>query len=309
MACAAAMNFRTHQVSAEALAALATGGGGAAAVRTLADAQYSKHLLLVWGVMNEARRTGHARAGHACRGYELLTDVQRHAPGAVEAVLRHPSVGAWAGRALRGLLSGEQQARAAGEPAQLAALAAAAAIRARFACAIEVPVHHGTITLPSVGQVALAPESAPDSMASVRYTPEGARVIAGRQLILIPADTRLDAPGWRGLRPLHAEAGGMTLRLMIDDLDPDRMPSARDLGGRLSHVEALRWQDVLPAAWDLLTSQPGTAAEEIQAAIRVLTPLRQPPHGQVSASSREVFGCVGPVTPRRRPDPGGYPGA
>ena len=117
-------------------------------------------------------------------------------------------------------------------------------------------------------------------------------MIAGHQLILIPADTRVDAPGWRGLRPIHAEAGGMTLRLVIDDLDPDRMPSARDLGGRLSHVEALRWQDVLPAAWDLLTSQPGTAAEEIQAAIGVLTPLRQPPHGQISASSREVFGCV-----------------
>ena len=84
-----------------------------------ADAQYSKYLLLVWGVMNEARRTGHAQAGDACRGYELLTDVQRHAPGAVEAVLRHPSVGAWAGRALRALSAatagpGRRRARPAG---------------------------------------------------------------------------------------------------------------------------------------------------------------------------------------------------
>ena len=84
----------------------------------------------------------------------------------------------------------------------------------------------------------------------------------------------------------------VTLRLVIDDLDPDRMPSAWDLGGRLSHAEAMRWQQLLSPAWDLLTRQPGTAAEEIRAAIRVLTPLRRPAHGQISASSREVFGCA-----------------
>ena len=178
------------------------------------------------------------------------------------------------------------------EPAQLAALAAAAAIRARYPCAIKVPVHHGLITLPSVGQVTLVPEPASDGLADVRYTPEGARVIAGGLPVFIPADTSADAPGWQGLRPIRGAAGGVTLRLVIDDLDPDRMPSAWDLGGRLSHAEAMRWQQLLSPAWDLLTRQPGTAAEEIRAAIRVLTPLRRPAHGQISASSREVFGCA-----------------
>ena len=84
----------------------------------------------------------------------------------------------------------------------------------------------------------------------------------------------------------------MTLRLVLDDLDPDRMPSARDLGGRLSPAEATRWQRILPQAWDLLADLPGTAAEEIHAAVRVLTPLRRPAHGQVSTSSREAFGGV-----------------
>jgi uncharacterized protein len=295
----AALTFPEHQVSAETLAALATGGGGAAAVRPLAAAQYSKHLLLVRTVMDMAWKTRHAQASHARRGYELLIEVAGHAPGAAEAVLRHPSVGAWGSRTLRALLTGERQVPAgepaSHEPAQLAALAAAAAIRARYPCAIEVPVLRGVVTLPSVGQVDLSPGSGPgpDGMANVRYTPEGARVIAGRRLVPIPVDTGVDAPGWRGLRPLRAAAGGMTLRLVLDDLDPDRMPDAGDLSGRLSPAEAARWRQILPPAWNLLATQPGTAAEEIPAAIRVLTPLRPPPHGQISASSREVFGCVG----------------
>jgi len=299
----AALTFPGHEVSAETLAALATGGGGVAAVQPLVAAQYTKHLLLVRAVMDMTWKTQHAQAGQARRGYELLTEVAGHAPGAAEAVLRHPSVGAWGSRTLRVLLNGERQAPAnqpAGhEPAQLAALAAAAAIRSRYPCAIEVPVLRGVITLPSVGQVALSPGpgpgpgAGPDGMANVRSTPEGARVIAGRRLVFIPVDTGADAPGWRGLRPLHAAARGITLRLVLDDLDPDRMPDAGNLGDRLSPAEATRWQHILPRAWGLLAAQPGTAAEEIRAAIRVLTPLRPPPRGQLSASSREVFGCVG----------------
>ena len=129
-------------------------------------------------------------------------------------------------------------------------------------------------------------------MANVRFTAEGTRVIMGRRLVLVPADTRTDGPGWRGLRRLRATERGMTLRLVIDDLDPDRMPSARDLGGRLSLAESNRWQRILPRAWDLLADLPGTAAEEIHAVVRALTPLRRPAHGQVSSSSREAFGGV-----------------
>jgi len=312
------MSVPPHRVCGDMLAALATGGGGAAAVRHLAAAQYSKHVLLIWAVRDTARRMRHPQASHAARGCELLAEVQRQAPDAVEAVLRHPAAGAWAARTLRALLSEEQPtgtrpARPGAEPARLAALAAAAAIRARYPCAIEVPAYRGVVTLPSVGQVMLsagwaaagrswaggpgaggpaAPGPAAGAMANVRYTAEGTRVIMGRHLVLVPTDTRTDGPGWRGLRRLCATERGMTLRLVIDDLDPDRMPSARDLGGRLSLAEATRWQRILPQAWDLLADLPGTAAEEIHAVVRALTPLRRPAHGQVSSSSPEAFGGV-----------------
>ena len=159
------MSVPSHRVSGDMLAALATGGGGADAVRHLAAAQYSKHLLLIWAVRDSARRMRHPQASHAARGCELLDEVQRYAPGAVETVLRHPATGAWATRALRALASGDQAAgtrpaRPGAEPARLAALAAAAAIRARYPGSIEVPAYRGVVTLPSVGQVMLSQGSA-----------------------------------------------------------------------------------------------------------------------------------------------------
>lgn len=106
------MSLPRHHLSSDTFAALAAGGGGAAAARQLAAAQHSKHVLLVWGVMDASRAAGHPQAGHACRGYELLAEIQRRAPDAVEAVLRHPAVGGWAERTLRALdASGPASAR------------------------------------------------------------------------------------------------------------------------------------------------------------------------------------------------------
>ncbi len=324
------MSLPQHQLSAESLAALARGGGGATAVGQLAAAQHSKHVLLVWGVMHTARAAGHPQAEAARSGYQLLGEIQRRAPAAVEAVLRYPAVGGWARRTLRGLRSapgtapgdrgpalsgppsrgggdpgtatlapGNAPARltagdgvAAGEPAQLAALAAAAAVLARHSCAIDVPVRSGRVTLPAVGQAALRPAAARGSRATVRVTAAGTRLTRGRQLVHIPAGADQDAPGWRSLRPLRAIAAGLPIRLVIDDLDPYRMPSAAGLGGRLSASEAARWQVLLAQAWDLLAGQHAGLAAEIQTALQVLTPLLPPSHGQLSASSREVFGCV-----------------
>jgi HEXXH motif-containing protein len=313
------MTFPRHTLSSGDFAELAAGGGGEAAVRQLAAAQHSKHVLLVWGVMDAARAAGHPQAGRARRGYELLAEIQRHAPEAVATVLRYPAVGGWAERTLRALRSGPAgmgraaataaaparadpgnapaqvaagQAAATGEPGQLAALAAAAAILAGYPCVIEVPVTGGLVTLPSLGQAVLPAGPAAPLTACVRCAPGEARVIAGRQLIRIPPDPGEDAPGWRGLRSLRACSGGRGIQLLLDDLDPFRMPSAALLGGRLDAAEAARWRDVLGHAWDVLTAGHAHTAAEIRAAIRVLTPLQPPQRGQLSASSREVFGAV-----------------
>ncbi|MER6826316.1 HEXXH motif domain-containing protein [Streptosporangium sp. NPDC000563] len=284
------MNLPEHRIPAKVFSDLAHGGGGAPAVSRLSAAQYSKHALLVRAVVETARTTGHAEAPATRRAYDLLATVQRRHPGAVDAVLRHSSVGAWARRTIRMLRAGDTRAT----PGQLSALAAAAAIRSRTACDIDVPAADGVVTLPSLGQAILSPTV---SWATVECAAEGAEVTADRMVVRIPDDPRRDASGWRGLRTLSAEADGVPLRLVIDDLDPYRMPETANIGERLSEAETERWQSTLHTAWDLLVRHHRTVAEEVSTAITVLTPLVAPAGGQSSSTSRETFGCVALSTP------------
>ncbi|MFO7249243.1 MAG: HEXXH motif domain-containing protein [Actinomycetes bacterium] len=288
------MNLREHRIPVQVFDELADGGGGSSAVARLAAAQHSKHVLLVRGVVEAAKAAGHPDAGAARRAYDLLAAIQMRDGDAVDAVLRHPSVGAWA----RDTIKAIQEKRPGATPLGLAGLAAAAAIRAGTECEVDVPADEGVVTLPSLGQAVLAPTV---TEATVHCTADGAEVSGGGMIVAIPADPRQDGPGWRGLRTVSAESDGVPLRLVIDDLDPYRMPGTANMGGRLSGGDAETWQERLQAAWRLLVRHHRTVADEVRTAISVLTPLREPPTGgQSSATSRETFGCVALSTP---PDP------
>jgi hypothetical protein len=125
------------RVSASDFAALARGGGGAA-VRTLRLARRSRTLLLIRSIAADPA----ARAAFA-----LLCEVARVAPDAVDRVLDHPSVGAWATRTALALRRG-----AAARPAELAFTAAAAAVRAGVPVDLEFPPVE-VFSLPSLGVV------------------------------------------------------------------------------------------------------------------------------------------------------------
>lgn len=269
-----------HHISETTLAALAAGHGGAEAVRQLVAIQYSRHVLLVYGVTETAARTSHPRADRVRAAFDLLADIQSDAPGEVDEVLRHPSVGAWALQALTG----------DADPFGLAGVAAAAAVRSGIPCAIDVPVAGGRLTLPSLGQAILPGDG---GVARVRVTERGTATVAdGAARIEIPADPHRDAPGWRGLRRLTAGTGGAdAFGLLVDDLDPHRLPGA-SLRGRLSAEEASTWEAILRDAWRLLRRHHRTTAEEIRTAIRVLTPLRPPARDHVSATSPHAFGST-----------------
>ncbi|MGH4000847.1 MAG: HEXXH motif domain-containing protein [Pseudonocardiaceae bacterium] len=281
------MNVRLHHLPDDVFGALAAGGGGVWGLRLLTAAQYSKHLLLLRGVVDTAAAFGHPQAAHARHAYDLLAAIQEQAPNDVDTVVRHPAVGAWAWRTLRALHGGAAMVGA--EPGRFAALAAAAAIRSRTPCTLDLPVTNGAIILPSLGVVTFPGH---DSTAVVRCAADGAAVFAASGCVRVPADPDESAPGWRPLPRIIAEASGMTLHLLIDDLDPFRMPATAKTAPQLSARDIGWWRTALCEAWKLLVRYHPTTAEEIAAAIRVLTPLTSPPDGQVSASSRETFGTV-----------------
>lgn len=259
------MNVAHHRMPREMFQALARGGGGLHAVRELAAAQHSKHLLLLSAVAGAARSRDDRQG---MRGYELLAEVQRQDPAAAEEVIRHPSVGAWAVRTLRA------QAPPAAEPAGLAAVGAAAAIRAGVPAEIEVPVTDGLVVLPSLGAAAANGQAAIVRTSPAEVSSPGLRVAVNE-----------GGRHWLGLRRVRAGS----FDVLIDDFDPFRMPTQRNLTARLTSAEVGELSAMLGDVW--LVLDPAVAAE-VAAAVRVIVPCHAPPGGYVSVTAPENFGAV-----------------
>lgn len=132
------MTVAPFRVSAADFTALARGGGGVSAVRMLRSARRSRTSLMIRSIA----------ADPAARpAFALLCEVARVAPAAVERVLDHPSVGAWATRTVLAMRRGS-----AARPAELAFTAAAAAVRAGVPVDLAFPPV-SVFSLPSLGVV------------------------------------------------------------------------------------------------------------------------------------------------------------
>lgn len=279
---------RYHSLSSAQFADLARGGGDQDAIEQLVAAQRSKHLILLSKVAELARRGDHQDDALGVAGYELLAEVQRQDPAAAAEVIGYPSVGAWAlhvirssapaaGTAPADTASAASAALPGVRPAGLAAIAAAAAIRAGLDAEIEVPVLGAGVLLPSLGTAEAV---------------GGTAVVAAKEAEVRSGNLRVRArpgePGWRELRRVTAGP----LSVLVDDLDPFRMPTP-DGGptGRLTPSQLTEFRDTLRAAWPVL---PSASAAQIAAIVRVIVPYRPPESGDfhISISSPQVFGTV-----------------
>lgn len=267
-----------HSLDAEKFAALARGGGGVAAIGQLVAAQRSTHLILLGKVAELARRGDRPDDGLALAGYQLLARTQRQNAAAAAEVIGYPSVGAWALHVIRADGSDSGGTRRAARPSGLAAIAAAAAIRAGLGAEIEVPVDDGTVMLPFLGAA-----DAVGGTAVVASKPAEPAVVRSGDLRVA---LRPGAPGWRELR--RAAAG--SLDVVLDDLDPFRMPTPDgEPTGRLAPSRVAELRSALRATQAVLSP---ASAEEIAAIVRVIVPYQAPESGHVSTSSPQVFGTV-----------------
>lgn len=283
------MSLPRHSVAVRVFDELAAGGGGRTAARRLVAGQLSKHLILLRHVFAIGQNADLRQAARTRRGWDLLVAVQHHDQASAEALIRYPSVGAWAFRTVR--VSRGAPAVPGAEPGQLSAIAAAAAIRARMPAEIEVPVVDGTVVLPSLGTVA-----ASGPLAVVCIGEDGAHVVSAGRRLDIPQPPEQDADGWRGLHRLTTGP----FNVLIDDIDPFRMPKIGNLSPRLSHTEVSKWNAEFQLAWPLLETHHPIVAAEIAEIIGVIVPLERPPDGQVSCSSPQACGAAALSEP---PDP------
>lgn len=231
---------------------LAHGHGGAEAVRHLALFQQSlRHRLLAEVcAVADARRPGatDALAAPTAHAVETLRhlDADARCHAAVADVLAHPCLRTWAVRVL------ERDAPPPADLAHLAAIAAAAAIRAGADADVAVPVRHGAVHLPTLGRLVIAPHQRAHRGAGTRAgtpcadcdpcdprdprdpsgasrAPDGADETYGPDwgTALVNLHIRggscsiTAAPGWQAVRaiPLLGLAGGA---LAVEDTDPYR---------------------------------------------------------------------------------------
>ena len=272
-----------HRVPAASFDALASGLGDPATIRLLAAGQLSKRLLLLRLLLDEAGGSG-SRSG--LNEYaELLDEAQRRDPAAAAGVLIQPHLGSWAAVTLRALRSG------AGSPdlGRLGAIAAAAAARAGLTFALKLPVRGGGVVLPTYGRAGTT-----DQTVDVSAGADGLRV----GVVRVPDDPAADAPGWQGLRVLSASAGGLDIRLALDDLDPFRDCHRLSAAERLPATVVDGWARLLDDAWPVLVEHHRGYAEAIAVGLTTLVPLRAPrSHLGMNVTSMDAFGAVSLTPP------------
>jgi HEXXH motif-containing protein len=236
-----------------------------------------------------AHEINHSDAVDVRHAYSALATVRAVAPHAVDHVLDYPSVGAWATRTARLL---HRRATATARPGYLAAVAAAAAVHGAVPLTIRLapdPSRWG-IHLPSLG-VALVPRAGEE--VHVRSAVGGSEVAVPGTTVTIPADPHQDGPQWQGTRKIAVSSCGFTANFLLDGWASAHLPPG--LSGRQNvsnPVQVEQWRRRIAAGWDLLVQYHEEVAREVEAAIRVLTPLPAPSHDLVSATLTDAFGCV-----------------
>ena len=276
-----------HQVRADRFEALASGLGGPAAVRQLASAQHSKHLLLL-------RFLTDAYSGAPGRGdaVDVLVRAARRDPDRVADLMTDPMVGAWAVRTTR-RLAGHGEAHAtpiADDLAQVGALAAAAALRTGQDAELGTRTLAGTVTLPTLGSAVLGS----DGPAVVTITAGQATITGDRAKV----ESGGDDPRWRELRRLVTAHGELVGSLAVEDGNPYRDCYHAPPAGRLPAEEVRQWQELFSEAWQLLAQWAPARAAELAAGLRSVVPLVAEDDGMArSGTARDAFGTLGLTRP------------
>jgi HEXXH motif-containing protein len=229
----------------------------------------------------------------------LLSRVQERERAIFDDLIGHPCFGSWAGysaRRLRGSVQSVVPLHV--DIAYLNAIAVVAALRADLDADLTLYVRDRMVLLPTLGAVrVIASEFAP-----VQVTVTGGRVamcVNGTNVDL-PRDLGQAAGDWMPVRSLAAEAGGLTLKLVIEDLDYYRDSYKNKVTGRLSDDDIDRFADLLWPAWEILVRHVPQRAAELAPGLRSVVPLSTDDAGPgLSATSGTAYGALALTIPSK----------
>ena len=307
-----------HKLSDDDFRELAAGYGSAAAVGQLIEAQRTLRRALL-GAVYRAGITAPAVIGPMREtlrtAWTILAAADRERPEALDRVLAHPYVRVWAARCLEqagpagpaGESDPVHSPAAAAGLGHLAAIAAAAVIRAGGQADITVPVTHGAVHLPTLGRLVVSAVDSGPRWAVLSADGKSVSIRIGRDswefttADLLSGEPRAaetfgdgGTAAWQPVRTLSA-AG---ISVALEDTDPYRDCHRWPAATRLTEAEAAQWQDRFADAWQEIARDHPVYASAIAAGLAVLMPMAPAPQGRdLSATARHAFGAIGAALP------------
>ena len=282
------MTTTYHRLPGQYLDGLAGSAGGPDASRALAEAQLSKHLLLIADLLRRWHGTA-AERDHLIAALEAARSAD---PAAAARVLGSPMVGAWVTIVSRATDEGLD---GTADLAHLGAVTAVTCAAAGVDVETTAPVRDGAVALPGLGQVIVGDAT------TARLTVTGGVVTAdaghGPVTASAPETNR-----WQPVRTLRADSAGLHAEVVLEDLDPYRHGYHAPPTPRLSEDEFQRWQELFTVAWQLLAEHVPYRAAEIATGLHALVPLRQDGRSALSATIRHVSGVFGLTRPATAAD-------
>ena len=291
----------THRLSDADLAVLTSGKFPAEIICKLQAAELSKSTLLIESLRRNWRRTGAGSSGELLRkAAAVLGAVQEHAPDVAADVLALPHVGLWAADCLSRIRSGsrgqhDQQLPSYYDLGQLATFASVSALRIGYPFKLVLPVHCGSLSLPSIGTARLG-RADNCRWAVVTHDQRGVVIRSARRTVRLPSKPPDRSGGadsaWRPATWLTAELDGLRLKAMVETSEL----FLRQLSlGTAPHSHALQaaWRSQLAAAWRLLVRYDRPVAAGIAAIVKAVVPLHQPAPGRlISGTSGWAWGAI-----------------
>jgi HEXXH motif-containing protein len=279
--------MNNHSLEAAQFLQLAAGSDDSEAVNALWHSERSWRLTLLSHLMESLTRHDgiNGPLPPLDDAWHLLTAAAAADPQAVDRILTWPTVGLWAVQTSRRSMNRRPDAQPLWpDVGYLHSIAAASGIRAGLDFELEVPVTHGTVTLPTVGAATLPLTSGTAVVSSrdgrVTITTDGVSVSACG-----------DDPSWHPSLMVESDAGGMRLSVELLDRDPFRDARGPTQPAPLSATQIKNWRSDLEQAWTILVREQPGRASSISATLRALTPLPAgEPFRPLSASGVESFG-------------------
>ncbi|MER5433199.1 HEXXH motif domain-containing protein [Streptomyces sp. NPDC002588] len=274
-----------HRLPVGGVTELMRGEGGADTLDHLLRAERSRRLLLL-RMLDDTTDLGPA--------WDLLSRAQRHAPQVVEDLLMYPQTGMWLAATLRRLRGSAPE----DEPplwvmlGHASALAAVAGLRAGLDFAVDVPVRHGRVPLPTLG-CAVLPVTEPWTTATVRAEGGKAALEAPGATVPVPFPLGSSGPGWHPLRRLAVGPGDRRLEIVLDDTDPYRTYPLPTEPHPLSAEAAALWRQLLEQAWAVLLEEQPETADAMRRSLFSLTPTAPRERFRPrSVTSGDAFGGI-----------------